>query len=131
MTHDDRPERVYGILVRGEEVFLAEYKGAFGLPGGDFPAMADNRKEQLAAHLFDQLGIVARATWAQGAFLYGHPTEGRERFSGFYTVWEWDGYVREGTGSWFDREGVELASIPASLRILLTSVLATHALRTT
>jgi hypothetical protein len=128
---DARPECVYGILVKDGRIFLADYPGGCGLPGGVFPPLADDRKGELRAHLFDQLGIVARAIWAQGAFLYQHPGERVERFSGFYTVWEWDGDVAEGLGRWLDEGALALVRIPPSVRILLLSVLATLALRTT
>lgn len=128
---DARPERVYGGLVRGGKVFLADYGGRPGLPGGVFREMAEDRKVELRAHLHDALGIDARAIWAQGAFLYQHPDEGAERFSGFYTVWEWEGDIRPEAGTWLGSDGVAGAGLPTSLKILLTSVLATQAIKTT
>lgn len=128
---DTRPERLYGVLVRGDRVFLGSYRGRPGLPGGVFREMAEDRKVELRAHLHDALGIDARAIWAQGAFLYQHPDEPEERFSGFYTVWEWDGDVPEAAGAWLGQDGVSSADLPASLKILLTSVLATQAIKTT
>ncbi|HEY4668140.1 MAG TPA: hypothetical protein VIH05_00040 [Tepidiformaceae bacterium] len=128
---DTRPERVYGVLVRDGRVFLADYRGRPGLPGGVFRAMADDRKGELRAHLYDALGIDARAIWAQGAFLYQHPDEMDERFSGFYTVWEWDGEIPQEAGTWEGPTGVASANLPPSLKILLTSVLATQAIKTT
>jgi hypothetical protein len=127
---DRRPDRVYGILVRGGKVFLAQYGGALGLPGGVFRPLAEDRKVELKAHLWDQLGIEATRVWAQGAFLYRNPNEEREQFSGFYTVWEWGGEVDERLGHWLDLEGVAAADLAPSARILLTSVLNTTALRT-
>jgi hypothetical protein len=128
---DKRPDCVYGILVREGTVFLARYSDALGLPGGAFRPLAEDRKVELRGHLADQLGIDARAIWAQGAFLYQHPTEERERFSGFYTVWEWDGNVAADAGEWLDSDSVAASDLPAPVRILLISVLATLALRTT
>ena len=127
---DRRPDCVYGILVRDGHAFLARYGDAFGLPGGVFRPLAEDRKVELRAHLFDQLGIEARAIWAQGAFLYQHPTDDTERFSGFYTVWEWAPGVPLDAGAWFDAEAVSAIDVPASLKILLLSVLATLAVRT-
>lgn len=127
---DARPECVYGVLVRGGTVFVARYGDALGLPGGVFRPLADDRKVELKAHLYDQLGIRASAVWAQGAFLYKHPTEERERFSGMYTAWEWQGDVPASAGEWLDADGVAGADLPPSVRILLTSVLATLAVRT-
>lgn len=128
---DARPDRVYAILVREGTAFLARYERGLGLPGGVFRPLAEDRKVELKAHLYDQLDIHARAIWAQGAFLYCHPMEAREQFSGFYTVWEWDGEVPLSAGAWLDAVGIAAADLPASLKILLTSVLATLALRTT
>lgn len=128
---DTRPERVYGVLVRGEKVFLGDYRGKPGLPGGVFREMAEDRKVELRAHLHDALGIDARAIWAQGAFFYQHPDEDEERFSGFYTVWEWEGEIRPEAGTWLGPDGVASADLPASVKILLTSVLATLAIKTT
>lgn len=128
---DRRPECVYGVLVRDERVFLARYGDALGLPGGVFRPLAEDRKVELRGHLADQLGITARAIWGQGAFLYRHPSEEHERFSGFYTVWEWDGDVSTGAGEWLDSDAVATRDLPPSLRILLMSVIATLALRTT
>lgn len=128
---DRRPDRVYGILVREGRVFLRHTPHGPGLPGGRFPPLADDRKGELRAHLFDQLGIMARAIWAQGAFDYWDPAEELPAFSGFYSVWEWDGEVPADAGEWCDAAGVAAAGLHPSLQILLTSVLATKALRTT
>ena len=128
---DRRPQCVYGVLVHQERVFLARYGDALGLPGGVFRPLAEDRKVELRGHLADQLGIEARAIWGQGAFLYRHPSEERERFSGFYTVWEWTGDVATNEGEWLDSDRVSASELPPSLRILLISVLATLALRTT
>ncbi|MGE5594489.1 MAG: hypothetical protein ACM3S1_00480 [Hyphomicrobiales bacterium] len=127
---DSRPECVYGILVRDGRVFVADYGGKPGLPGGVFRPLADDRKVELKAHLYDQLGIMATRIWAQGAFGYQHPSEPCERFAGFYTVWDWDGEVRAEDGRWLDKEAVMTCDVPPSLRILLLSVLDTLALRT-
>lgn len=127
---DRRPDCVYGVLVREGTVFLTRRGTALGLPGGVFRPLAEDRKVELRAHLEDQLGIRARAIWAQGAFDYRDPTEPCERFSGFYTVWEWDGDVPAESGVWLDTEAVSGAPLVPSLRILLTSILATLALRT-
>ena len=127
---DRRPDCVYGILVREGRVFLLDYSGDLGLPGGVFRPLAEDRKVELRAHLYDLLGIEARAVWAQGAFLYRHPLEEDERFSGFYTVWEWEPEIPPGIGRWLDQDGLTQADIPASLRILLFSVITTLALRT-
>ncbi|MEO9254820.1 MAG: hypothetical protein ABI305_04725 [Tepidiformaceae bacterium] len=127
---DQRPECVYGVLVREQRAFLARSDGGLGLPGGIFRPLAEDRKIELRAHLYDQLKIDARAIWAQGAFLYRHPSEPCERFSGFYTVWEWDGEIAENAGDWLDTDAVTASSLPAALRVLLLSVLATLALRT-
>jgi len=145
---DRRPDCVYGILVRDGRVFLTEHapEGKAGgraggraagsaatlaVPGGVFRPLADDRKAELKAHLYDQLGIMPRAVWAQGAFVYQHPAERRPRFSGFYTVWEWDSDLAEDLGVWLDADGVTGSGLPAPLRVLLLSVLATLALRTT
>jgi hypothetical protein len=127
---DRRPECVYGVLVREGRAFLASNGGALGLPGGIFRPLAEDRKIELRAHLYDQLGIDARAIWAQGAFLYRHPNEQQERFSGFYTVWDWDGDIASDAGEWLDADGVGAAELPTAIRVLLLSVLATLALRT-
>ncbi|MGI8927135.1 MAG: hypothetical protein ACR2HN_10900 [Tepidiformaceae bacterium] len=127
---DSRPERVYAILVRAGRVFVARYAGAEGLPGGVFRPLAEDRKVELRAHLYDQLGIDARAIWAQGAFSYRHPIEERERFSGFYTVWDWEGEVPAEAGRWLTAEAVAQADVVPSLRVLLLTVLNTVALRT-
>lgn len=128
---DRRPDRVYGILVRDGRVFLANYPGrALGLPGGAFAPLAEDRKVELKAHLWDQLGIEARAVWGQGAFEYRHPLETEAQFSGFYSVWEFDGEIAPAAGLWLDEGAIAVAPIPPSLRILLTSVLNTLALRT-
>ena len=127
---DRRPDRVYAIVVRDGRVFLRDCGGVPGLPGGVFRPLAENRKAELKAHLFDQLGIAANAIWAQGAFDYRDPADDHEAFSGFYTVWEWDGEIAPAAGQWFDREAVLASALAPSLRILLLSVLETQALRT-
>ena len=143
---DRRPECVYGVLVRDQRVFLTWHDGALGLPGGVFQPLAEDRKVELRAYLADQLGINARAIWAQGAFDYQHPAEAAPRFSGFYTVW--DGFsfhdsrftnagdsgpnaIATGAGIWLDADGVSETALPAPLRILLISVLNTQAVKTT
>ena len=128
---DRRPDCVYGILVRGDRVFLSLTDGHFGLPGGVFRPMAEDRKDELKAHLWDQLAIEARAVWAQGAFDYRNPEEDREKFCGFYSVWEWDGEVPETSGRWLTADELGMTAVPASLRILLFSVLQTQAVKTT
>jgi hypothetical protein len=128
---DRRPDCVYGILVRGDRVFLRAMDGHFGLPGGVFRPLAEDRKVELKAHLWDQLGIEARAVWAQGAFEYRNPEEDREKFCGFYSVWEWDGDVPDETGRWLTADELAMTAVPASLRILLFSVLQTQAVKTT
>lgn len=129
---DRRPDRVYGMLVREGRVFLRACPGGLALPGGVFRPLAEDRKVELKAHLFDQLAIEARSVWAQGAFDYHHPDEPEPAFSGFYSVWEWDGNISPALGEWLDRDGVtDAPELPASLRILLLSVLETVALRTT
>jgi hypothetical protein len=127
---DRRPERVYGILVRDGRVFLRDCEGALGLPGGVFRPLADHRKNELKAHLYDQLGVMAVAIWAQGAFDYQAPCESEPQFAGFYTVWEWEGNVPADAGQWLDKQAVEESNLPPSLRILLYSVLDTLAMRT-
>ena len=143
---DRRPECVYGVLVRDQRVFLTWHDGALGLPGGVFQPLAEDRKVELRAYLADQLGIDARAIWAQGAFDYQHPAEAAPRFSGFYTVW--DGFsfhdsrltnagdsgpnaIATGAGIWLDADGVSDTGLPAPLKILLISVLNTQAVKTT
>jgi hypothetical protein len=128
---DRRPECVYGILVREGRGFLRDVDGGLGLPGGIFRPMAEDRKVELRAHIWDQLGVESRAVWAQGAFEYRNPDEERERFSGFYSVWEWEPEVPDGAGRWLDAEQVAASTLPASLRILLQSVIATQAVKTT
>ena len=128
---DRRPDRVYGILVREGRVFLAGHGDTLGLPGGVFRPLADDRKVELTAHLWDQLGIEATRIWAQGAFAYRNPDEDGESFCGFYTVWEWEGDVHGGAGEWLDLAAVAVSALVPSLKILLTSVLNTTALRTT
>jgi hypothetical protein len=128
---DDRPDRVYGILVRDGRVFLANVGDQPGLPGGVFRPLAEDRKVELRGHLFDQLGIEARSIWAQGAFMYRNPGEAAELFSGFYTVWEWDGEIPPSAGRWVDRELVATAGLVPSLAVLLTSILSMQAMRTT
>jgi hypothetical protein len=128
---DRRPDCVYGVLVREGRVFLRLMDGHFALPGGVFRPMAEDRKVELKAHLWDQLGIEARAVWAQGAFEYRNPDEEREKFCGFYSVWEWDGKVEEREGRWLTADELAMTAVPASLRILLFSVLQTQAVKTT
>ncbi|MCS7296396.1 MAG: hypothetical protein RMK15_04600 [Chloroflexota bacterium] len=128
---DDRPERVYGILVRQGRAFLLRRGDTYGLPGGEFRPLAEDRKVELRGHLLDQLGIVARTIWAQGAFDYQAPGEDRPRFSGFYTVWEWEGDVPADAGRWVSAAELDDVTLPTSLRILLLSVLTMQALRTT
>ena len=129
---DRRPDCVYGILVREGRVFLRLFDGGYGLPGGVFRPLAEDRKVELRAHLFDQLGIGARNVWAQGAFDYRNPDETCERFCGFFSVWDWDGDVPSRAGDWFDASGVPAApALHTSLRILLLRILATLALKTT
>lgn len=127
---DNRPERVYGILVRDHRVFVTREAQEQGLPGGIYRPLAEDRKVELAEHLRRQLGIEASAIWAQGAFQYQHPAETRERFCGFYSVWHWQGEVDSSAGEWLSEEGLAAARMPASLRILLLSVLRTEAVRT-
>lgn len=128
---DRRPDRIFGILVREGRVFLAHRAGGLALPGGVFRPLAEDRKVELKAHLFDQLGIEATAVWAQGGFDYALPDDDGPRFAGFYSVWEWEGEVPDTAGRWLDEAGVGAAPLPPSLKILLISVLNTHALRTT
>ncbi len=128
---DRRPDRVYGILVRNDRVFLRAFGDRLGLPGGIFRPLAEDRKAELRAHLHDQLGIDARAIWAQGAFDYRNPDEDEARFSGFYTVWEWQPETPAAPGRWMDSDEVLASALVPSLRILLLSVLATLAIRTT
>ncbi|WBL35288.1 hypothetical protein O0235_10910 [Tepidiforma flava] len=128
---DRRPDRVYGILVRPGEVFLRDVGGRLGLPGGIFRPLAEDRKVELRAHLWDQLGIEASAIWAQGAFDYQDPAEDRPWFSGFYTVWQWQPDPAPGAGRWLSRDDVLAAGLSPSLRILLLSVLDTIAIKTT
>lgn len=128
---DRRPERVYGILVRDGRVFLRSLGGELGLPGGVFRPLAEDRKVELKAHVWDQLGIEATRVWAQGAFQYRNADEQSEAFCGFYTVWDWDGEVEEALGEWMNLDGVAASHLVPSLKILLTSVLNTTALRTT
>lgn len=128
---DRRPACVYGILVRDRRVFLRSFAGgALGLPGGVFRPLADDRKVELRAHLYDQLGIDARAIWAQGAFDYTDPASSGEAFSGFYTVWDWDGEPPTDAGCWLDAPALATAALPDSLRVLLLSVVDTLAVRT-
>lgn len=127
---DGRPERVYGIVVRDGRVLLLEREGGLGLPGGVFRPMADDRKVELAGHLYDQIGIRATRTWAQGAFEYQDAGETTAAFSGFYSVWAWEGEVREGAGRWCSKEEIVAEPMPPSLRILLVSVLETQAVKT-
>jgi hypothetical protein len=128
---DQRPDRVYGVLVREGTVFLSAHDGQFGLPGGVFRPLAEDRKVELKAHLEEQLGIRASAVWAQGAFDYQHPVEREPLFSGFYSVWEWTGTAPDSAGCWLNEEEITwLPGLPGSLRILLISVLQTVAMRT-
>ncbi len=122
---------MYGILVRDGRVFVRAMDGHFGLPGGVFRPMAEDRKVEVAAHLWDQLGIEASAIWGQGAFVYRNPDEDRERFCGFYSVWQWTGDVPESAGRWLNDSELAMTALPASLRILLLSVLHTRAMKTT
>ena len=128
---DRRPDCVYSILVRDGRVFVRAMDGHFGLPGGVFRPMAEDRKVEVAAHLWDQLGIEASAIWGQGAFVYRNPDEDRERFCGFYSVWQWTGDVPESAGRWLNDSELAMTALPASLRILLLSVLHTRAMKTT
>lgn len=128
---DRRPDCVYGILVRDGRAFLRSFGDAAGLPGGVFRPMAEDRKVELRAHLWDQLGIEARAVWAQGAFAYRNPDEPVERFSGFYSVWDWDPDVPTDAGRWLTNDEIAASALVPSLRILLLSVLATLAMKTT
>lgn len=128
---DRRPDCVYGVLVRDQKVFVRAIGGHFGLPGGVFRPMAEDRKVELRAHLWDQLGIEATSIWAQGAFEYRNPDEDREKFCGFYSVWAWDGAVTEADGRWMNADELARTAMPASLRILLFSVLQTQAVKTT
>jgi hypothetical protein len=112
-------------------VFVRAMEGHFGLPGGVFRPMAEDRKVELRAHLWDQLGIEATSIWAQGAFEYRNPDEDAEKFCGFYSVWEWDGDVPESAGRWMTADELARTAVPASLRILLFSVLQTQAVKTT
>lgn len=130
---DRRPERVYGVLVDDGRVFLrARGANELGLPGGVFRPLAEDRKVELKAHLQDDLGIRATRLWAQGGFDYQAPGEAVAVFSGFYSVWEWDGEVPGDCGRWVTRDELAwVAGLPQSLRILLLSVLETVAMRTT
>jgi len=127
---DRRPDRVYGIVVQDGRAFLCRYGDRFGLPGGIFRPMAEDRKAEVRAHLLDQLGIMSRAVWAQGAFIYHHPAEDIPQFSGFYTVWEWDGALPEDAGEWMDADQIAQADIETALRVLLLSVVTTQAVHT-
>ncbi len=127
---DRRPERVYGVLVREGRVFLARHGARLGLPGGVFRPMAEDRKVELRAHLWDQLGIEATRVWAQGAFEYRGLGDEGAHFAGFYSVWEWEGDVPPSAGQWLDADGVAVTDLAPPLKILLTSVLNTLALRT-
>jgi hypothetical protein len=128
---DSRPDRVYGILVREGRVFMRESERGPGLPGGVFRPLADDRKVELKAHIHDQLGVQATAVWAQGAFDYRDAEEEREAFCGFYSVWAWDGEIAPSAGRWLDARGVASEpGLPPSLRILLTTVLDTVAMKT-
>ena len=128
---DRRPDCVYGVLVREGRVFVRVHDGHFGLPGGVFRPLAEDRKVELKAHLWDQLAIEARAVWAQGAFDYRNFDEPEEKFCGFYTVWDWDGAVADSAGRWISESELDMTPLPASLRILLLGVLQTLAVKTT
>jgi hypothetical protein len=128
---DRRPDCVYGVLVREGRVFVRAHDGHIGLPGGVFRPLAEDRKVELKAHLWDQLGIEARAVWAQGAFEYRNFDEANEKFCGFYSVWEWDGDVPGEAGHWLTADELAMTALPAPLRILLFSVLQTLAVKTT
>jgi hypothetical protein len=128
---DRRPARVYGVLRRGDRVFLRSTAGGLGLPGGAFRPLAEDRKVELRAHIHDQLGVEAKNIWAQGAFAYRDACEAEEAFCGFYTVWDWDGGVPGGAGRWLDKDEVaDEPGLPPSLSILLLSILDTVALKT-
>jgi hypothetical protein len=127
---DRRPDRVYGIIVRDSRVFLCRYGDHFGLPGGIFRPLAEDRKAEVRGHLLDQLGIMSRAVWAQGAFIYHHPAEEIPQFSGFYTVREWDGGIPGDAGEWFGAEDLAGVNLEPALRVLLLSVMATQAVHT-
>jgi hypothetical protein len=127
---DRRPDCVYAILARGHRVFLRRLPTGWGLPGGRFPPLADHRKNELRAIVWDQLGVDCSSIWAQGAFSYRNPDEDEECFSGFYSVWEWEGDVAEGSGEWVDAESLANFELPPTLRILLMSLLSTEAMRT-
>ncbi len=128
---DRRPDCVYAILIRDSHVFLRSVGDGWTLPGGTFGRLADHRKHELIAQLWDQLGIEATAMWAQGAFDYRAPGDDRERFSGFYSVWDWDGEVPGDAGAWFTIEELPGLPLPPQLRILLTSLLSSQPMRTT
>ena len=131
---DRRPDRVYALLVRDGKVFLRAVEGTterYGLPGGVFRPLAEDRKVELRAHLQDQLGIEATKIWAQGGFEYRDAAETEDAFSGFYTVWEWHGDVPRDAGIWIDARTIErVVGLPESLRVLIFSVLDTVAMRT-
>ncbi len=59
------------------------------------------------------------------------PVAWAERFSGFYSVWEWEPDVPGGAGRWLTSDEVGASTLPAPVRILLLSVLATLAMKTT
>ena len=128
---DRRPDCVYAVLVRDQRVFLSWHEGALGLPGGVFQPLAEDRKVELRAYLADQVGINARAIWAQGAFDYHHPAQPAPRFSGFYTVWEWDNEIVPEAGAWLNSDDLPETELPAPLKVLLLSVLHTEAVKTT
>ncbi len=127
---DRRPDCVYGILARDGKVFLRKLEQGWGLPGGPFPPLADHRKNELTAILWDQLGIEAEKIWAQGAFDYRNPDEAEPKFSGFYTVWEWEGDVPDKEGAWIGQAELSEFDLDPPLRILLFSVLSTETMRT-
>lgn len=127
---DRRPDRVYGIIVQDGRAFMCHYGDRLGLPGGIFRPLAEDRKAEVRAHLLDQLGIMSRAVWAQGAFIYHHPAEDIPQFSGFYSVWDWEGGLPSDAGDWMDAEQIARADVETDLRVLLLSVVATQAVRT-
>lgn len=128
---DRRPECVYGLLVRDEQVFVLRTPAGRALPGGEFRPLAADRKAELAAHIHDQLGIEVRSIWGQGAFDYRHPGDDRPRFSGFYSIWEFDGDIPAGVGEWLDARAVAGSALEPRVKILLTSLLDTRAMKTT
>jgi len=128
---DRRPDRVYGLLVREGRVFVLRTPSGPALPGGEFRPLAEDRKAELAAHIYDQLGVEVRSIWGQGAFEYRDPLEARPGFSGFYSVWEFEGTIPAGSGEWLDPGGVAASSLDPRVKVLLTSLLDTKAMKTT